>query len=185
MANKILLAANSTPIVWADTTDYAGDGGTRTHQILLAALAAAAARQGEKADLDRGDVADRFSHRFSVTVRIEFDVAPAVTGTVSFYWSSSLSATPATANDGACTGADAAYAGSAGSSIEETVLQLMFIGSLPVTLDADTIIQQKTFICTFPTQWGMPVVVNNTAQAFEGDDVEMSITLTPLEDEAQ
>ena len=151
----------------------------------MAALAAAAARQGEKADLDRGDVTDRFAQRWAVTVRIEFNVAPAVTGTVDFYWSSSLSSVAGTANDGACTGADAAYTGSTGSSIEETVLQLVYIGALPVTLDADTIIQQKTFICTFPTQWGMPVVVNNTAQAFEGDDVEMSITLTPLEDEAQ
>ncbi len=185
MANKILLAANSTPIVWADTTDYAGDGGARTHQITLAALASAAARQGAKADLDRGDVADRFAGRWSVTVRIEMDVAPADGTTVDFYWSSSLSSTAATANDGACTGSDAAYTGSAGSTIAETVQQLMFIGSLPLTNDADTIIQQKTFICTFPTQWGMPVVVNNGGQAFEGDDVEMSITLTPLEDEAQ
>lgn len=185
MANKILLAANSTPIVFADTTDYAGQGGTRTHQILLAALASAAARQSEKADLDRGDVTDRFAQRWAVTVRIEFDVAPADNKSVDFYWASSLSSVAGTANPPGITGADAAYTGSAGSTIAESVLQLQYIGSLPCTNDADTIIQQKTFITTFPTQWGSLVVVNNGGQAFEGDDVEMSITLTPLEDEAQ
>lgn len=185
MPNKILFGADGTPLVWADSADYAGQGGTRTHQITLAALAVGAARQGEKADLDRGVVTDRMPQRWAVTPRIEMDVAPANGKTVDLYWSSSLSATPATANDGACTGADAAYAGSAGSTLAETLQQLQYIGSLTLTNDADTIIQQTTFICTFPTQWGMPVVVNNSDQAFEGDDVEMSITLIPLEDEAQ
>ena len=45
MANKIQFN-QGTAIVWADTTDYAGDGGTRTHQILLAALATGAAQHG-------------------------------------------------------------------------------------------------------------------------------------------
>ena len=108
MANKILVAANATPLVWADTTDYAGDGGTRTHQILLAALAAAAARQGAKADIDNGLVTNRFARRYAVTMRIEFDVAPADGGSVDLYWAASLNSTAATANPGGTTGSDAA-----------------------------------------------------------------------------
>ena len=50
MANEVLLKSG-TPKAWADTTDYAGDGGTRTHQIDLTSLADGAARQGAKADL--------------------------------------------------------------------------------------------------------------------------------------
>lgn len=185
MANKILLAANGAPIVFADTADYNGQGGTRTHQITLAALAAAAARQSEKADLDRGVVTDRFAQRWAVTPRIEFDVAPADNKTVDFYWAPSLSATAGNGNPSGITGADAAYTGSTGSTIAESVLQLQHIGSLPLTNDADGVIQQKTFTTTFSTQWGSLVVVNNGGQALEGDDIEMSVTLTPLEDEAQ
>jgi len=48
MANQIPVLSG-TPVVWADTTDYAGDGGARTHQIDLTSLADGAARQGAKA----------------------------------------------------------------------------------------------------------------------------------------
>lgn len=185
MPNKILLAADGTPIVWADSADYAGQGGTRTHQITLAGLGSMDARQGEKADMDRGVVADRMAQRWAVTLRIEMNVAPANYKTVDLFWAPSLSATPADANPGGTTGADAAYTGTAGSTIGESLMQLQRIGALPLTNDADGVIQQKTFITTLPTQWGMPVVHNYSDQAFEGDDVEMSITFTPLEDESQ
>lgn len=185
MANKILLAANATPIVWADITDYGGDGGSRTHQILLAALAAGAARQGAKADMDNGLVTDRIARRYAVTLRIEMDVASADNKTVDLYWAASLNSTAATANPGGCSGSDAAYTGTAAGTLAEGLLQLQFIGSLAVQNDVATVVQQQTFVTSIPLQYGMPVVVNNSDQAFEGDDVEMSVTFTPLEDEVQ
>ena len=185
MANKVLIAANTTPIVWADTTDYAGDGGARTHQILLASLAAGAARQGAKADMDTGGVANRFARWYAVTLRIEMDVASADDLTVDLYWAASLSSTAATANPGGTTGSDAAYTGTAAGTLAEGLLQLQPIGSLAVQNDVATVVQQQTFVTRIPLQYGMPVVVNNSDQAFEGDDVEMSITFTPIEDEIQ
>ena len=185
MANKVLIAANTPPIVWADTTDYAGDGGARTHQILLAALAAGAARQGDKADMDTGGVTDRFARWYAVTLRIEMDIASADGLTVDLYWAGSLIVTAAIANPGGTTGSDAAYTGTAAGTLEEGLLQLEPIGSLALQNDIATVVQQQTFITRIPTQFGMPVVVNNSDQAFEGDDVEMSITFTPLEDEIQ
>lgn len=185
MANKILVSANATPLVWADTTDYAGDGGTRTHQIDLTSLGAGAARQGAKADIDNGLVTDRFARRYAVTMRIEFDVAPADGDTVDLYWAASLSSTATTANPGGTTGSDAAYSGTAGSTLAESLLQLEFIGSLMCTNDAATVVLQQTFIIELALQHGMPVVFNNAGQAFEGDAIEMSITFTPLEDEVQ
>lgn len=184
MPNKILLHANGTPKVWADTTDYAGDGGARTHQIDLTSLAAGAARQGAKADMDI-DGSDHLPQRWAVTLRVEFDVAPGDNKSVDLYWAASLSETAATANPGGTTGSDAAYTGTAGSTLAESLLQLQFIGSLSCTNDAADVVLQQTFITTIPTQFGMPVVVNNADQAFEGNAVEMSITFTPLEDEAQ
>ena len=182
MANLILLKTNGTPIVWADATDYAGAGGTRTHQIDLTSLATTNGRAGAKADMDTGQaVADRQSQRWAVTLRVEIDVAPVDGAVVELYWAPSLSATAATANPAQLTGADEALAAPTSGRLG----QLQFIGALPLQALADTYIQQKTFITTLPTQWGMPVVVSRAVQAFEGDAVEMSITFTPLEDESQ
>jgi hypothetical protein len=185
MANLIGIQIG-TPIVWADVTDYVStlSGLTRTHQIDLTGILDGAARQGAKADM-ASIATTHLAQRFSVLFRIEMDVAPADGAYVALYWSSSPSATAGTGNDGACTGADAAYTGSAGSTVDETVLQLQHVGTLMLTNDADTIIQQATFITTLPQRYGMPVVVNHGGQAFEGDAVEMCIGFTPLEDEAQ
>lgn len=186
MANKVLVAANATPRVWADIGgDYAGAGGAGTHQITLASLAAGAARQGAKADMDGGLVADRFARWFAVTLRIEMDVASADNKTVDLYWAPSLNSTAATANPGGTTGSDAAYTGTAAGTLAEGLLNLDPIGSLAIQNDVAPVVQQKTFIYKLPTQFGMPVLVNGSDQAFEGDDIEMSITFTPLEDEIQ
>jgi len=183
MANKIGIEIG-TPKVWADVTDYDGDGGARTHQILLAALAAGAARQGAKADIAT-IATTHLANRFAVTLRIEMDVASADNKSVDLYWAPSLSSVAGTANPGGCTGADAAYTGTAGGTLAEGLLQLQYIGSLALQNDIAPVVQQQTFLIMLPLRYGMPVVVNNSDQAFEGDDIEMSITFTPLEDEAQ
>ena len=179
MANKVQIN-EGTPVVWADTTDYGGDGGARTHQLSLAALADGAARQGAKADLGNPR-----PNKYAVTMRLEYDVAPADDTAAYLYWAPSLSGTAATANPAGTTGSDAAYTGTAGSTLAESLQQLIIIGVLPLTNDADTIIQQKTFWFAPPTRYGMPVVYNAGGQALEGDDVEMSITFTPEDDEVQ
>ena len=179
MANEILVK-QGTAIVWADTTDYAGDGGTRTHQILLATLADAAARQGAKADLTATRAA-----RYAVTLRLEWDVAPGDGDTAELYMGPSLSAVAATANPGGLTGADAAYTGTAGSTLAESLLQLDLVGVMMCTNDAATVVQQQTFVYSPALRYVSPVVVNNGGQALEGDDIEMSITMTPLIDEVQ
>lgn len=184
MANLIGIQIG-TPIIWADFAGDFGDiiAGTEK-QITLATLASAAARQGVKADMAT-IATTHLAQRFSVLLRLEWDVAPADGASADLYWSSSPSNTAGTLNDGAASGADAAYTGSAGSTIAETVQQLQFIGSMLCTNDAATVIQQTTFITTLPNRYGMPVLVNNGGQALEGDDIEMCIVFTPLEDEAQ
>lgn len=179
MATNILLN-EQTPIVWADTTDYAGDGGARTDQIDLTSLASGAARQGAKKDLGdpRGAV-------YGVTLGIEMDVAPTSGDIVSLWWAASVSAVAGTANPGGVSGADAAYTGSAGDSLADSILQLTLIGALPATSDADTVIQIKTWLFSPESRYGTPVVYNETDQAFEGDAVEMFITFTPIYDESQ
>ena len=175
-----------TPICWADTTDYdnTNSGITRTHQITLAALASAAARQGAKADLGANRAGG-----YAVKVGIEMDVAPVAGAPVEFYWSSSYSGTAAVGNDGGAsvTGADAAWVpgGGAEADIDEWKRQLTFIGILPLAADAATAYQVGMINSYFspPTRYGQVVVKNGGGQAFEGDDVEMYIALIPIIDD--
>jgi len=183
MPNEIYSKAQ-TAIVIADTTDYAGDIGTRTDQILLAALADGASRQSDKVDLAISGA--YLAARYDVYAAIEFDVAPADLKWMDFYVGFSPSAVAATANPGGCSGADAAYTGSAGSTMDESLKQLLHLGSLSCTNDAATVVQFQ-YIGSFVAaeRYACFVVDNNSGQALEGDDVEMGIRIVPYTYEVQ
>ncbi len=190
MANKILVAANGTPIVFADSVNYpgdGGDGGARTHQINMKSLAAAAARQSDKADIDTGGVTNRFPQTFTMTIRWHWTIgtAPTAGGTVDCYWAPSVSGTAGTANPGGVSGSDGNYTGTAGSSLAESLKLLQFLGSLIVTLDEDGDYEQQSHIVILPTQYGSLVVVNNTDSAPEVGGEVLSVTFTPREYEVQ
>lgn len=171
MANEILVKSG-TVVVWK------ASGGN--YDITLASIAVDAARQGEKGDLGATRAA-----RFAFTVEINMDVAPTAGDVIEFYWSSSPSGTAGTQNDGAASGSDAAYTGSTGGSVDETKVQLIWVGNLVLTPDADGVVQQMTFVFSPPQRYGMPVVVNKADQILEGDDDSHRITLTPIIDEVQ
>lgn len=179
MANEIL-AKNGTPIVWADTTDFGDSPIARTVQIDLTSIAATAARQGVKVDLGATRAA-----RYDVTLRVELDVAPTSGKVVSLWWAPSESGTAGTANPGGVSGADAAYTGTAGDSLADSIKQLQLVGVLVATSDAATVVNQEAFRFFPLCRYGSPVVYNETDQAFEGDAVEMSIIFTPVIDEVQ
>jgi hypothetical protein len=179
MANEILVKSG-TPKVWADATDYAGDGGTRTDQIDLTSLADGAARQGAKTDLG----ATR-AKQYAVTVCVEMAIAPTAKDTIDVYWAASPHATAATLNPGGCTGADAAYAGTTGSSLDDSLLQLQYLGSISLTADATTVVQSQTFTLFPQHRYGMPVIDNNGGQAMHSDAIECFIALTPIIPEVQ
>jgi len=180
MPSEVLIKSG-TPIVWADTTDYSStlSGLTRTHQIDLTSIANGAARQGDKADLGATRAA-----KYAVKVAVEVDVAPTAATEIDVFWSSSISGTAGTGNDGGASGADAAY--KAGEEAE-WVRQLLYVGSIVLTNDAATTVQTQIINSAFvpPSRYGMPVVYNRSGQALEGDAVEMYVALLPLIDEVQ
>lgn len=179
MANEVLVKSG-TPVVWADATDYAGDGGARTHQIDLTGLADGAARQGAKADLG----ATR-AKQYTLTVCIEMAIAPVSKAAIDVYWAPSSHATAGTLNPGGCSGADAAYTGTAGDSLDDSLMQLLPLGSLSLTADADPNLQIYT-VTLFPQhRYGMPVIVDSGGQAFHDDAIEMFVSLTPIIPEIQ
>lgn len=177
-----ILVKSGTPTVWADVTDYTNpnDQGARTHQIDLTSIGTLAARQGVKADLGATRAA-----LYAVTIAIEFDVAPLSGAIVSLWWAPSSSATAGTGNPGGVSGADAAYTGTTGDSLADSILQCDLIGNLVCTSDLATVVEFQTFVFSPEHRYGSIVVYNETLQAFEGDAIEMSVAFTPIIDEAQ
>jgi hypothetical protein len=179
MANEVLIKSG-TPIVWADATDYAGDGGARTHQIDLTGLASDSTRQGAKGDL--GAVR---AEKYTVTLCVEMAVAPTSGTTVDLYWAPSPHATAGTMNPGGCSGTDATYQGTSGDSRDDSLNQLIPVGSLYLTSDADPVLHSMAFTLFPPHRYGMPVVDNNGGQAMHSDAIECFIALTPIIPEIQ
>ena len=179
MATEFLIK-NGTPIVWADTTDFGGSPIARTDQIDLTSVATAEAREGAKVDLGATRAA-----RYSVTMRIELNAAATSGLVVDFYFGQSPHSAAGTANPGGLTGVDADYTGTAGDVVGDAIKQCSWVGSLPCTSDADTVIQQTTWTFMPSERYQIPVVYNLSGQAFEGDAVEMSIVMIPLIDESQ
>ena len=178
MAN-IINHKEGTPTVFADTTDFNAtvSGFTRTDQLDLTSVADGAGRESTKADL--GALRARL---YAVRVGIEMDVAPTAGTTVEFYWSASFSTTAATGNDAGVSGVDAAF----NADEDEFKVQLIFLGSLILTADADTVVQMQTIgYFTPPHRFGSVIVINKGGQAFEGDAVEMFVALVPILDEIQ
>jgi hypothetical protein len=171
MANEILTKAG-TAIVWK------ASGGN--YDMTMASIAVNAARQGAKGDLGATRAA-----RFAFTAETNMDVTPTAGDVIEYYWSSSPSSIAGTQNDGAASGADEDYEGSAGGSVDETKVQLIPVGNLALTPDADTVVQQQTFVFSPPHRYGMPILVNKADQALEDNDDSHRITLTPIIDEVQ
>lgn len=183
MANKILVAADATPIVWAADVGYGGSGGAQTADITLATLAVGAARFGDSVDLDRAVVANRYPREIAVTLRMAFPTATTPEGSIDLYWASALTlAGPFPDGIGPDEGA---YTGTTGSTIAESLSQLHFLGPLMVTQDGEEQgAQQATFRATLPTQFGVPVIFNNADEALDTATL-LSITFTPREYEVQ
>ncbi len=165
MSNEILLK-QGTAKVWK-----AADGDCA---ITLASLADGAGRCGEKTDL--GAV---FAPRYALCAEINLDVAPTAGNCIEIYWAPSHDNTTF---PGGATGTDAAY--KAGEE-DEWKKQLLLVGCLVVTADADGVVQTQVFVFSPPARYGCPVVINKTGQPFEGDNDDHQITLIPLVDEVQ
>ncbi len=177
-----------TPIVWSDTTDYNStvSGLTRTDQIDLTSLAAGAARQGAKVDLGANK---HFSYTVLAAVEYASGTAPESGETVEIYFGSSPSSTAGNANPGGLSGSDAAYSGTSGDSLADSLLQLTGPFVFVLTADASTTVQYKVLGVLQGDEidrYVMPVVFNNAdTEAFVADAVEMYVALVPQIPESQ
>jgi hypothetical protein len=162
--------------------------GTPTDVVLtLASLANGAGRQSDKVDLGavRAD-------RYAVFGCVDFTgETPTDGNTVDYYWLPSTHTTQANGNIAGNSGADAAAPGGALGAITlaQMILQAQFIGSLVVHDGAGGgggVVQNAPVGVFSPMErYGQLLVVNNSGDAFEADDVEMHQVMNPIILESQ
>jgi hypothetical protein len=179
MPNEILVKVG-TAIVLADATDFDNSPSADTDQIDLTSLANGAARQSAKFDFTATRAA-----KYNVACSFEVDVAPASGAVISVYIAPSISGTAANENPGGISGSDAAYTGTAGDSLADSLLQLDFIGDVVCTADADPVMQNQSFVYVPHARYGTLVVYNQSGQAFVGDATHHYVIFEPIIDEVQ
>lgn len=133
------------------------------------------ARQSTKADL--GEIR---ALEYSVTASFEFATAPVSGETVDFYWSPSHSGTAGKGNMGSTTGVDGVYAGGT-PTLAEGLKQLMFIGSLVCSNDAQPVVHTG-FVAVFspPDRYGNLVAHNNTSDDYDSDGIQTAVAFEPI-----
>lgn len=157
--------------------------GTPTDVVLtMSAVADGAGRQSTKVDLG----ATR-ANRYEVLGCVDFTgETPTAGEVIEYYWAPSTSTTEANGNVAGNSGADAAAPGGALGSITlaEFLKQCVFIGTLVIH---DGAVVQNGFVGVFspPGRFGQLIVVNESGDAFEADDVEMHQVMNPIVDEIQ
>lgn len=187
MATEIL-QKDGTVIAFGDSVNFSPvDAGTQhaasiSYALTLSTLANGAGRQSIKADL--GATRARI---YALMGCVDFTgETPTAGNTVDYYWAPSTSGTGPNGNVAGNSGGDgAAPDGALGSiTLAEFLLQCIPIGALVIH---DGGVVQNGFVGWLrpPTRYGQLIVVNNSGDAFEGDDVEAHQTLIPVIDEAQ
>ena len=152
--------------------------GSPTDVVLtLSGVANGAGRQSSKVDL----TATR-APSYEVLGCVDFtEETPTVGLSVDYYWAPSTSTTAANGNVAGNSGVDGvAPDGALGSiTLAGFLLQCIPIGSLVVHAGASV---QNGYVGEFspPGRYGQLIVVNNSGDAFEADDVEMHQVMNPI-----
>jgi len=153
--------------------------GTPTDVVLtLASVADGAGRQSAKVDLG----ANRHT-LYEVLGCVDFTGETPTSGnTVDYYWLPSTSTSTGNGNVAGNSGSDAAAPGGTtptGLTVAEFAAMGIYIGSLVVSDDAAV---QNGYVGAFspPTRYGQLLVINNSGDAFEADDVEMHQVMNPV-----
>lgn len=191
MATNDVLLRDGTQLLFADhAADFGAAPATAANSLIIGTptdvqidgtnLAAAAARQSAKT----ADLGAARAYLYFVSACLEFASAPTSGGTVDFYWAESPSATAGTGNPAGVSGADAAYTGTSGDSLADSLLVLTYIGSLILTADVINIGPVGSFTPGY--RYGSLVLVNNGSTGFHATVMdETHIVMTPQIEEIQ
>ncbi len=139
---RSLAPSAANRIIYADATDWpsggSGDWGDDDDQLDLTDLASGSARESDKFTWPTDA-----EEKYEVHSRLEFATAPVSGETFDWHVGYSPSSTAGTSNPGGLVGADGAYTGTAGDSLDDSLKALDFLGAHVLTADATTVVQQK------------------------------------------
>lgn len=158
-------------------TDWTIGTPTDTGVLTLAAVADGAGRQSTKVDLG----ANR-AEAYACFGCVDFTgETPTIGEVIEYYWLPSTHATQANGNVAGNSGADADAPGGALGTIllAEFKKQAIFIGNLIIH---DGAVVQNGFVGILfpPSRYGQLLVINESGDVFEADDVEMHQVLNPI-----
>jgi len=178
MANEIKMKLG-TPLTWADVADNPSNlPWDENYDMPLGGLANAGAAQGAK-----GDLGELRARNYAVRVGVELDIDLSAAGTVDVYWSASSHPQSGKGNTGGASGLAEAYTVSAICLLEH--LQLIGVLPMPATCDDDIVYQGIAGIFTPSERYGMPILVNNSTQAFQANGSRIYVSIVPMIDEVQ
>ena len=183
---KQVIAAASARFIFADATDWPSGAGETDWgakeadaSIDLTSVAAGEARQSSSATLPTNQDLE-----WEVWLALEFATAPVSGETVDVYYALS----PASGVwPGGMSGSDADYTGTAGDSLDDSLKQLDYVGSMICTADASTVVQvQRIGVIPAGVMGEIAFVIDNsTSDAMFTDAVEMAIVLIGRDVEIQ
>jgi len=190
VAKEVLIKQGGKIIVGdSDCNPTAGVGlaGTETDNMDFLNLLDATWLQSAKFDFGLGTTTTLWGSRWRVVAGLEFDSAPVAGDIVDFYLGYSDSGTAANDNPGNLSGSSAAYNGygAAAADAAEAAKQLVYIGSLVCTADADVQIAEIAIISP-PSRYGI-LVVNNESNVTiaDTDGIETSVHFIEIIEEVQ
>ena len=180
MTDSVLVQDWDNATVWAHAADFSStnNGLTDTHELDLTSLADGACRQGTKADLGATMAA-----RYSCYCCFEPNAAPTSNEMIHVYWYSSSDDGLGYASN--VSGTDGLYTGTAGDSLDDSLMQMLHIATLICTNDAlPQYVMNPLLHADEIGRYGVPFVYNDCGQALNTADAnEMFVALVPWVDQ--
>jgi len=189
MANEIRVKVGTEIVFGAVASWNPADDGTNmtSGDAITAEMGMSAVANGAGVQSDKVDLGALRAEEYSVDAAFDFTgETPTAGATVDLYWAPSNHGTQGNGNVAGNSGADAAAPdGALGSiTLAEFIMQCVPIGTL-VVHDGGVVQCGHIGVFAPPSRYGQMIVVNNSGDAFEADEVESHIVMTPIVREVQ
>jgi hypothetical protein len=166
------MANTYAPLVAGTTVKWSSSGGN--HVLTGTSLSNASGRAGDKCSTnDILDATKGLAALLEIWVSTKVQSAPTAGLTLDVYLAFSDSGTAGTDNPGNLSGADAALAN------VDIAPQLVFVGSVVMSNNLGTGLQQQRFLVQPQDQFVIPILVNNTGQTVSSTGTDTQFWITP------
>lgn len=186
MATQQVLLTHTTAYEFRSSAySPTGNNDIRPASVTLVDLTLSSIVDDAAANSDQVDLGVSHPGEFTVNAAIEWFAAVAAGGSVEFWWSPSHASGVGVGNPGHPDGVDGAYTGDGGGTVDESKLQMQFIGALDTT---DLVGVQIGYVGTFTpkARYGQLIPINKSGTTLCGtDDIESCVVMEGVVDDIQ